>query len=390
MGFVVALNRDRDSYQVPRALAEVGLLDQFVTDYYVGASRLSLASLSHRRADEIAPAQVTPSYQAFLAQLPYEIGRRFRPVDFPSHFVESALGRTAARVAKAHPDADLLLYSGSAKAAFEGPSRGRRILFQYHPSPAFIERTVLEIDELAGARPWTQEAEVNSPVMEAVHRAEVTRADSALCASSFTKAGLESEGMDPGLVSVVPYGCPEPTTEPAPEPSSRCDFLYVGQGVARKGLHLLIEAWRRAELDNATLTVVASRLDPEMTSFADGVPHLTIKGRVSREELDALMRGADTLVLPSLVEGFGLVLGEALAAGARLIASTNTGLVDMGLPDDLRTVVPAGQVEPLVAALRAAQASYQPERPYRQTALLEAQRLSWASFRAGVRAAVGA
>jgi glycosyltransferase involved in cell wall biosynthesis len=389
LGFVVALNRDRDSYQVPRALAEVGQLEQFVTDYYVGASRLAVPSLGHRTAPEIAPGLVTPSLQAFLAQLPYELGRRFRPVDFPSAFVESALGRTAARVAAQHPDADLLLYSGSAKAAFEGPSRGRRILFQYHPSPAFIERTVTEIDELGQVRPWTQEAEVNSPSMEAVHRAEVALAERALCASSFTRAGLEAEGMDRSRIAVVPYGCPAPTTEQAPEPTAECRFLYVGQGVARKGLHLLIEAWRRAELEGATLTIVASRLDPQMAAFAEGVPRLTVRGRVPRAELDALMRGADTLVLPSLVEGFGLVLGEALASGSRLIASTNTGLVDMGLPPQIGRVVEAGRVDPLVDALRDSVATYTPDRPYRHTALAEADRLSWSAFRAGIRTAVG-
>lgn len=389
-GFIVAHNRDRDSYQVPLALAEIGQLRRFVTDYYTGSTRLPVPTLGHRHHAGIDPRLVTPSWPALATQVPYEIGRRFRPVDFPSYVVESALGRTTAAVARRMPDADLLLYSGSARAAFAGPSRGRRILFQYHPSPAFIESVVAEVDELAGVRAWTQEAEVQSPGMAAAHSEEVDRADLFLCASTFTKEGLIRDGVDPVRVRIAPYGSPAPTTAPPPAPSRMCRFLFVGQGVARKGLHLLIEAWRQAALPEATLTLVTSRLDPQMASFGEGVPGIEFVGRLSRADLEATMNASDTLVLPSLVEGFGLVLGEGLAHGLRLIGSRHTGLIDMDLPAHLARVVEPGRVEPLRAALVAAAAAYDPERAYRADALAAAERLSWAHFRARIREGVAA
>lgn len=389
MGFLVALNRDRDSYQVPVALAEAHQLTRFVTDYYHGKPGQALPSLQHRRTEAIRPSQVVTSAGAFVTQLPYEVMRRVRPTDFPSERVEGALGATVARVARRHPDLDLLLYSGSARQAFEGPSRGRRILFQYHPSPQFIEQTLAEVDELAGLRPWWAEAEVDNPGLEAKHRAEVAAADSAICASEFTRRGLVQGGMAEADVAVVPYGSPAPDTGPVPEPTAQQTFLFVGQGVQRKGLHLLVEAWRQADLGDARLVVVASRLDPEIERFAEGAPRLDLRGRAGRAELEDLMRTSDTLVLPSVVEGFGLVLGEALAHGARLIASSNTGLPGMGLPPHLGRVVEAGKVAALVAALEEFRASYDPARSYRADALREAERLSWAGFRQGIRDAVG-
>ncbi len=388
MGFIVAHNRDRDSYQVPLALAEVGCLDRFVTDYYVGSSPLALPTLGHRRSPGLDARSVTVSWPALLGQLPYEVGRRVRPVDFPSYAVESALGRTVAAQARRRPDSDLLLYSGSARQAFDGPSRGRRVLFQYHPSPAFIEDVVTD-DELATAGPWMQEAEVASAAMERAHRTEIERADLILCASSFTRTGLERDGIAPSAVRIAPYGCPDPSPHPAPPPDPVCRFLFVGQGVARKGLHLLIEAWRQAALEDATLTLVTSRLDPAMEAFGRGVPGIQWAGRVSQKELDRLMRDSDTLVLPSLVEGFGLVLGEGLAHGLRLIGSRHTGLPDMGLPADLGTVIEAGRGAPLCEALTASRDSHVPARPYREAALAEARRLSWANFRHEVRAGLG-
>lgn len=266
MSYIVGLNRDRDSYQVARALVEAGELEQLVTDYYVGVLPREIPGLGHRQTPDIPPEKVTASVRAFAAQLPYEAGRRLRPIDFPSRFVESALGATIARVARRAPDADLLLYSGSARQAFEGPSRGRRILFQYHPRPQFIEQTMVGLDALKGTRPWLQEAEVLSDDIAQVHAAEIARTEDAVCASSLTRAGLVADGLDPSTITVAPYGCPD----------------Y-----------------------------------------------------------------------------------------------------------EIASVVDAGRVAPLQTALKAMADSYTPKRPYRDLAYEEAERLSWAGFRRGIRKAVG-
>ncbi|MBK6886818.1 MAG: glycosyltransferase family 4 protein [Tetrasphaera sp.] len=390
MGFIVAHNRDRDWYHVPLALAEVGLLDRFVTDYYTGASRIHVPTLGHRRTRGIDPDAVVCSWPALIAQLPFEAARRWYPLDFPSYVVESALGHTVAAVARQCPKSDLLLYSGSARQAFRGPTTGRRVLFQYHPSPSFIEGVVEGVDELADAGDWIQEAEVDSPTRDRAHQEEVARADLVLCASTFTKTGLIAEGVEPERIKVVPYGTPPiSSVDPVPAVDPVCRFIFVGQGVARKGLHLLIEAWRRASLDRATLTLVTSRLDPAIAEFGRSVPGIEWVGRLSRADLDRRLSASDTLVLPSLVEGFGLVLGEGLASGTRLIATRNTGLPDMEVPAGLATIVEPGRVEPLRQALVDHAATYLAERPYREDALTAADRLSWVNFRGAVRRGLG-
>lgn len=383
MGFIVGHNRDRDSYQVPLAFAELGDLSLFVTDYYHKSGLASTPLLAHRQNSGIDPGKVRQSPAALLRQLPYEFKRRIGHASFPSMPVESLLGRTIAKHARRMPDADLFLYSGSALQAFRGPSTGRRYLFQYHPSPKFIEATLAGIDDLAGLRKWEDEAEVSNPAMEAHHYREVSLADYFVVASSFTKKGLLDLGVDAQKIAVVPYGCPPVNPAPVPPPL-RNEFLFVGQGVKRKGLHLLIEAWRRANLQGMRLRVVASRIDPEIADFAKDQPSIEITPRVSRQELTDLMASADTFVMPSLVEGFGLVFGEALAQGCRLIGSTNTGMVDYRLDGRIGTTVPAGNLEALTQALRNAAASMDPERPYWHEAVAAARDRSWGSFRAGI------
>lgn len=141
MGFIVGHNRDRDSYQVPLALAERGELELFITDYYHGQAPITIPSLAHRQVTGLDPQYTRSSAGAFLNQLPYETVRRMRRnAAFPSMRVEKSLGRAIAGYARRSPSSDLLLYSGSARQAFEGPSTGRRLLFQYHAF-ARIHRT---------------------------------------------------------------------------------------------------------------------------------------------------------------------------------------------------------------------------------------------------------
>lgn len=388
MGYIVALNRDRDSYQVPMALAEVGELDHFVTDYYAGKG-LPLPTLAHRRTHVIPPALVTPSMVTVAHQLPYEIANRRGPAEFPTYRVEKVLGRAAAKVARRSPESSLLLYSGSALEAFSGPSTGARILFQYHPGPQFLSTLMDGLDEMEHARAWVPQSEIVDPRMEQRHQLEVDAADAYICASTLTARGLEHNGADPALITVVSYGCPEPTTLPKPAPTDRMRFLFVGKGSQRKGLHLLLEAWREAALPNADLVLVTQFSDPEIEDMATSTSGVILRSRLSRDELSQEFLRADTFVLPSLLEGFGLVLGEALAHGCRIIATSHTGLVDLGLPEELSTVIEPGRVAPIIEALRVAHQTADPDRSYHDVALAQAASLSWASFRAGIRDATG-
>ena len=62
---------------------------------------------------------------------------------------------------------------------------------------------------------------------------------------------------------------------------------------------------------------------------AGGAP-VDLTGRITDEQLDALMRGADALVHPSLYEGFGLVVVEAMARGCPVVCSNATALPETG------------------------------------------------------------
>ena len=115
--------------------------------------------------------------------------------------------------------------------------------------------------------------------------------------------------------------------------------LYVGALEPRKGLDVLAQAWARARLDGVELLVAGEgRVD---------VPGATLLGHVSDDELHALYAGALAVVLPSLLEGYGLPPREAAAHGTPSIVSD---LPTLRLPGTLR--VPPGDPAALADALR--------------------------------------
>jgi len=131
-------------------------------------------------------------------------------------------------------------------------------------------------------------------------------------------------------------------------------ILFVGQAVERKGLPVLLRAFEALrEHVPATLTLVGASAPEVEHMMLDG-RGVTALGKVSEErKLDELSR-ADVVCAPSLHgESFGMVLTEAFAAGAPVVASDIPGYRDV-LRDGIDGVlVPAGEAIPLAETLRA-------------------------------------
>ncbi len=155
----------------------------------------------------------------------------------------------------------------------------------------------------------------------------------------------------PQAVDAELFGRPVPDSERAEwreragVPEGGFLAVFVGRAVEEKGVHVLQEAWRIADLENAALAVAGEG------------PASTL-GPVERDRLPALYAAADVLVLPSIrtatfTEPWGLVVNEAMHQGTPVIASDAVGAVAGGLVRDGRNglVVPERDAHALAAAL---------------------------------------
>jgi glycosyltransferase involved in cell wall biosynthesis len=97
-------------------------------------------------------------------------------------------------------------------------------------------------------------------------------------------------------------------------------FLFVGTLEPRKNLEILVEAWREVRRRHPIDLVLAGRRRKDAPDFEEE-PGLRLAGEVPDAELAGLYSGALAFVYPSLYEGFGLPVIEAMQCGAGVIAS---------------------------------------------------------------------
>jgi glycosyltransferase involved in cell wall biosynthesis len=109
--------------------------------------------------------------------------------------------------------------------------------------------------------------------------------------------------------------------------------IFVGLVNLRKGIPYLIEAWNKINLPASLSELVI--VGPIQKDMAQLLPQLTLKknivfyGPTNRETLKKIYYQSSLFVLPSVEDGFGMVMGEAMACGLPVICSTNTGAPDV-------------------------------------------------------------
>jgi glycosyltransferase involved in cell wall biosynthesis len=147
--------------------------------------------------------------------------------------------------------------------------------------------------------------------------AAVRSAQLVIVPSSFTASDVVTRyGVAIEKIRVIPEAPALPIGSSPVVPGSY--LLAVGDVRAKKNLGVLVEAGRRLGLE----VVLAGLGDPGPLA----APHVRATGWVSDAELDELMRGAAVLVHPSLYEGFGLVIVEAMARGVPVACADATAL----------------------------------------------------------------
>lgn len=136
-----------------------------------------------------------------------------------------------------------------------------------------------------------------------------------------------------------------------PWPSDRPTILFIGRHEQRKGLCVLLEAFAGIERD---VTLWIGGEGPATDALrARGVSNVEWLGRIDDAELARRLRGATVFCAPSTGgESFGVVLLEAMAAGAPVVASDIAGYRRVARRDREAVLVPPGDADSLREALR--------------------------------------
>ena len=201
-------------------------------------------------------------------------------------------------------------------------------------------------------------------------------AERVICVSEFTRDDVcERYGVDREKTRVV-YSAPAlPSGSAQPPPGPY--LLAVGDLRRKKNFARLAEAFRMLHAEGLEHRLVIAGVDAgegAKVRAAAGDAPLELAGFVDDERLDALMRGADALIHPSLYEGFGFVLLEAMARGCPVACANATALPETA--GDAAVLFDPEDAADIAAAIRRLLGD--PE-PLRERGRLRAAQFSWAT-----------
>jgi glycosyltransferase involved in cell wall biosynthesis len=215
--------------------------------------------------------------------------------------------------------------------------RANLLFVPAHSVPlAWPGRVLTVVHDLAFERQPEAYAAGERALLQATTRWAVMRCPVVVAVSESTKADLvERYGVAADRVRVVPNGGGEaPSIDPAPpqrleELGVTGDYvLQVGRIEPRKNQVAALAAVER--LDGLTLVVAGPERDAGLTAALRASPRCRVTGLVDAATLELLYARARAVVVPSLYEGFGLPVLEAMSRGKPVVAAGNSSLPEVG------------------------------------------------------------
>lgn len=230
-----------------------------------------------------------------------------------------------------------------------------RVLDMAHPH--ILSEMRVKTEEAAYAPPGEAYDSMITTEEEIQHHVAETRlAHAFIVASAFSKSTLVENGIDPQRIFALPYGveerffCQRQTRSSHNKPMTVLFSGIIGQ---RKGIRYLLSAVHRLRTEGYDIKVhITGNFYDVPKSYGPFQDTYVNLGRVSDSELPGVFAEADVFALPSLFEGFGRVILEAMAAGLPIIATPNTGAPDIITEGREGFIVPIRDVEALEAKLR--------------------------------------
>jgi glycosyltransferase involved in cell wall biosynthesis len=192
----------------------------------------------------------------------------------------------------------------------------------------------------------------------ALEKAALAKARHIVVTSPSTAATLATDFAVPsGKITVA-----EPGTDPAERARGTgrpLMLLAVGSIVPRKAFDVLVHALASVKSRDWQIAIVGptDRSVQGFTTLQTAIedtglgPHIALTGAVGQEQLDRFYDASDLFVMPSLYEGYGMVLAEAMARGLPIVCTTG-GAAAATVPDAAAIKVPPGDALALGSAIR--------------------------------------
>jgi glycosyltransferase involved in cell wall biosynthesis len=162
-----------------------------------------------------------------------------------------------------------------------------------------------------------------------IRREERRLADAILCASTFTKQSLVEVGVEPEKIFVEPYGVDQSTFHPSEDKFPKFSVIWASSYTQTKGIGYLLESLTREPVSGMELVLAGYPFGADAVSPYEDRIRVRRLGHISRQELGQIMGRCHVHVFPTLLEGFGRNIIEAMASGLPVITTAHCAGPDL-------------------------------------------------------------
>lgn len=184
--------------------------------------------------------------------------------------------------------------------------------------------------------------------------AEYEQADAITIPSEFARRSFVEMGVPAEKLHRIPYGVRLDRFRRVGEPpADRFEVLFVGAATLQKGVPWLLQAFARVKHPRKRLRVVGA-MKPELLQLLPRLPleNVEFLGALPQVQLPPIMSSSHVMVLPSVQDGFGMVMAQAMACGCPVIGTLNTGAPDLVADMEDGFVVPIRSAEAIAGKLQ--------------------------------------
>lgn len=379
---VIALG-SRDYYKVAEALKDDNSLGCLVTDFYCpdflrGAIKKRFSnSISHNKTVGLWP--ILELLSLFLSLIIRDKSKKNMKLDFIFGFLSGLITYIQKK--------DAIVYSYYLKGFYSflrifKIKNIKYLVFQVHPTPWFVSE-IIKKDQQKHIKNFgnyfRKEQDENWSKKDIdIYMTALNCSQGIICASNITKLSI---GNTKNKITVIPYGSRFKSSQSNNKinrnRNEKLKLITVASPSQRKGLHHAFRALYKC--NDIDWMIIGNNPDPEIVRLAP--KWVQFIDRVTDEDLRIYLSSSDLFIMPSLIEGFGLVYIEAISQGTPILCSTNTGLADVIKDYDSGFVVTPGEPDEIIQRINWVKNNYDKLPSMADKAKINVESMTWINFK---------
>lgn len=388
------------SFQTATALLQAGVLDKYITTVYDKPGSLThlctkltkgvfRTKLQAHRSPAIPDDKVI-QFDEFLSLILLVLARVDKNKRFYSRlkiYRDNIFNKKVARYCKKNHISAVISYDVLSAQLYEALEDANTVKILDMSAPYFPEMCEIFEQECKKHPTSSLNSLLQTPLFrywKAQSEYEINSADAFLVASDFTKRTLTKLGVPESKIYKCAYGLNHQlfNTEDRPKKTSdtlRC--VYVGNITEQKGFRYLVEVMKRAKAEalDVDFTIVGA-YNPADPLIAEAKSLCTFTGHVMPTKLKQILLSSDVMIFPSLADGFGFAVLEAMACGVVPICSQNAGISNIIEHGKNGFIVDAANSSALFQEILLLKNSCTSLRSISENAVSSVQKITWEEY----------